>query len=71
MNTPFFGALLGNKAVIGRKKEVIVLIKPTIIRSASDWEALNKRTRDTINEMDTTRARLIKLDGGTPEDTAK
>jgi MSHA biogenesis protein MshL len=71
MNTPFFGALLGNKAVSGRKKEVIVLIKPTIIRSATDWEALNKRTRDTINEMDTTRARLIKLDGGTPEDTAK
>ncbi len=59
-----FSALFGNKAVMGRKKEVIVLIKPTIIRTSADWEAQNRRTRAALDDMDTTRARLIQLDGG-------
>jgi MSHA biogenesis protein MshL len=59
-----FSALFGNKAVMGRKKEVIVLIKPTIIRTTADWEAQNRRTRAALDDMDATRARLIQLDGG-------
>lgn len=55
--------LFGNKAVSGRKKEVIVLIKPTILRSAEDWEQHNRRARAAIDDMDAARARVIRLDG--------
>ena len=63
---PFFSALFGNKAVMGRKKEVIVLIKPTIIRTTADWENQNRRTRAALDDMDNARARIIQLDGGAP-----
>jgi MSHA biogenesis protein MshL len=58
-----FSSLFSNKANTGRKKEVIVLIKPTIIRSAADWEAQTQRTRAALGEMDATRSRVIRLDG--------
>ena len=61
---PGLGALFGNRATQGRKKEVIVLIKPTIIRTAADWEAQTRRTRAALDDMDTTRARVIQIDGG-------
>ncbi|MDZ7890458.1 MAG: secretin N-terminal domain-containing protein [Rhodoferax sp.] len=60
---PGLGALFGNRANQGRKKEVIVLIKPTIIRSAADWEAQNQRARAAIDDMDAARARVIQIDG--------
>ena len=60
---PGLGALFGNRATQGRKKEVIVLIKPTIIRTAADWEAQGRRARAAIDDMDATRARVIQLDG--------
>ncbi len=55
--------LLGNRANIGRKKEVVVLIKPTIIRTAQDWEAQTLRTRAALDDMDVARARVIRIDG--------
>jgi MSHA biogenesis protein MshL len=55
--------LFGNKATQGRKREVIVLIKPTIIRTASDWDDQNRRARAALDDMDETRARVIQLDG--------
>lgn len=60
---PGLGALFGNRATQGRKKEVIVLIKPTIIRSAADWDAQNRRARAAIDDMDAARARVIQIDG--------
>jgi MSHA biogenesis protein MshL len=57
-------SLFGNRSSTNRKKEVIVLIKPTIIRTAEDWEAQNRRTRAALDDMDATRARIIRLDGG-------
>lgn len=60
---PGLGALFGNRANQGRKKEVIVLIKPTIIRSAADWDAQNRRARAAIDDMDAARARVIQIDG--------
>lgn len=60
---PVLSSLFGNKAVIGRKKEVIVLIKPTIIRTAEDWEMQNRRVSSALDDMDATRARVIRLDG--------
>lgn len=58
-----FSSILGNKANTGRKKEVVVLIKPTIIRTQQDWDAQNRRTRAALDDMDTARARVIRLDG--------
>jgi len=55
--------LFGNKNVSGSKTEVIVLIKPTIIRSAEDWEAQTQRARAAIDEMDSARVRVIRMDG--------
>ena len=46
-----------------RKKEVIVLIKPTIIRTTADWDAQNQRARAAIDDMDAARARVIQIDG--------
>jgi MSHA biogenesis protein MshL len=62
-NSALLSTLFGNKAVTGRKKEVIVLIKPTIIRTAEDWEQHNRRARAAIDDMDAARARVIRLDG--------
>ena len=62
-DVPFLSSLLGNKANTGRKKELVVLIKPTIIRNAEDWETQTRRTRAALDDMDATRARVIRMDG--------
>ncbi len=62
-SVPGWGALFGNRANQGRKKEVIVLIKPTIIPSAADWEAQGRRARAALDDMDSSRARVIQLEG--------
>ena len=58
-----FAAVLGNKVNSGRKKELVVLIKPTIIRSVDDWEAQTRRTQADFEQMDAARTRMIRLDG--------
>ena len=60
---PFLSSLLGNRVNSGRKKELVVLIKPTIIRTAQDWEAQTRRTRAALDDMDASRHRVIQLDG--------
>ena len=55
--------LFGNKAQSGHKREVIVLLKPTIIRGAADWEEQTRKARVALEDMDATRARVIHLDG--------
>jgi len=62
-DVPFLSSILGNKATSGRKKELVVLIKPTIIRNAEDWEAQTRRTRSALDDMDASRARVIRMDG--------
>ncbi len=62
-DVPLLSSILGNKVNSGRKKELVVLIKPTIIRSAEDWEAQTRRTRSALDDMDASRARVIRLDG--------
>ncbi|MDT8990211.1 secretin N-terminal domain-containing protein [Curvibacter sp. APW13] len=61
-----FSWLFGNKAATGRKREVIVLIKPTIIRSQSDWEAQTDRARAAIQDMDAARVRVIEMGQPSP-----
>lgn len=60
-----FSWLFGNKAATGRKREVIVLIKPTIIRNQSDWEAQAERARAAMQDMDAARVRVIEM--GSPQ----
>ncbi len=66
-----FGFLLGNRASSARKKELVVLIKPTIIRTAQDWEAQTERSRAALEDIDASRRRVIKLDGSAQEAPAK
>ncbi|MDR3370379.1 secretin N-terminal domain-containing protein [Rhodoferax sp.] len=58
-----FSSLLGNKANTGSKKELVVLIKPTIIRNQEDWDDQNRRSRAALDDMDAARARVIRMDG--------
>jgi len=58
-----FSSILGNKANNGRKKEVVVLIKPTIIRNQQDWDEQGRRSRAALDDMDAARARVIRIDG--------
>jgi MSHA biogenesis protein MshL len=57
------GFLLGNRANSGRKKELVVLVKPTIIRSAQDWEAQTARSLAAINDLVEVKSRTVRLDG--------
>ncbi len=63
-DVPVFSTLFGNKAHTSRKKEVVVLIKPSIIRNAQDWEAQTQRLRNDLQDMDSGRHQVIKLGGG-------
>lgn len=59
----FLSSLLGNRASTARKKELVVLIKPTIIRSTQDWEQQNRQVRSALDDIEQVRARVIRLDG--------
>jgi len=56
------GTLFNNRSNYGRKKELIVLIKPTIIRGSEDWQHTAEQTRNALDDMDANR-RVITLDG--------
>jgi len=62
-DVPFLSSILGHKLNSGRKKELVVLIKPTIIRSADDWETQTRKTKAALDDMDVSRARVIRMDG--------
>lgn len=70
-DVPLLSTLLGNHANSGRKKEVVVLIKPTIIRTAQDWEAQTRRTRAALDDMDVARARVVRIDGSVDDGKSK
>ena len=65
------GFLFGNRANSARKKELVVLIKPSIIRTPQDWEAQTQRSRAALDDMDTARSRVIRLDGSVQEPAPK
>ena len=49
----------------------MVLIKPTIIRNAQDWEDQTRRTRAALDDMDLARTRVIRIDGTLNVDVPK
>jgi MSHA biogenesis protein MshL len=56
------GTLFNNRVNAGRKKELVVLIKPTIIRGPEDWQRITEQSRAALDEMEGQR-RVITLDG--------
>ena len=52
------GTLFGNNANVARKRELVVLIKPTIIRNVEDWP----QAAATADDAPGTPRRVIKLD---------
>ncbi len=60
---PVLSTLFGNRVNSGRKKELVVLIKPTIIRTTDDWQAQTQRARAALDDMDVSRTRVIRMDG--------
>ena len=64
-----FGFLLGNRSNVARKKEVVVLIKPTIIRTPQDWESITERSRTALEDIDASRRKVIRLDGSSEAKT--
>ena len=61
-NIPVFSNLLGNQEQTGFKREIVVLIKPTIIRSAEDWREQAREAKERIDELGAPR-RTITIDG--------
>jgi MSHA biogenesis protein MshL len=61
----FTRTLFGNNAGSGRKKELVVLIRPTIIRGADDWRRSTREAGAAIDELEGSRRRVITLDGST------
>ncbi|MFG6468978.1 secretin N-terminal domain-containing protein [Roseateles sp. BYS87W] len=57
--------LFGNRANNGRKRELVVLIKPSIIRSAEDWEQHNRLVSESLQDTEGRARRVIRLDGPT------
>lgn len=59
--TPLTATLLGNRANSGRKRELVVLIKSTIIRSAQDWEQETARSAQLLEDADAKSRRVIRV----------
>jgi MSHA biogenesis protein MshL len=60
--------LFGNNANSSRKKELVVLIRPTIIRSAEDWAETTRQNTATLEDMNSGTRRVITVEGIKPAD---
>ncbi len=55
--------LFGNRANAGRKRELVVLIKPSIIRSADDWAQHSRAAAQALDDMEDKSRRVITVNG--------
>ena len=62
-SNPLTSTLFGNRANTGRKRELVVLIKPSIIRTAEDWEQHNRLISESLADTENRTHRVIRLDG--------
>lgn len=62
-SNPLTSMLFGNRANNGRKRELVVLIKPSIIRSAEDWAQHNRLVSESLDDTETRARRVIRVDG--------
>ena len=51
-DNPVFGGLFGQRARINTKRELVILMKPTIVHSDRDWQRDLSNTRDRIRSME-------------------
>jgi MSHA biogenesis protein MshL len=51
-DVPVVGAAFGNSQRASQKSELVILLKPTIIKSAADWQKDILDTRDRIRKYD-------------------
>jgi MSHA biogenesis protein MshL len=58
---PVTATLLGNRANNGRKRELVVLIRSTIIRSAQDWEQETARSAQRLEDTDAKERKVIRV----------
>jgi MSHA biogenesis protein MshL len=65
-DVPLFSSIFGNKQHTSHKREVIVLIKPSIIRNAHDWEVQTQRARGALQDIDSGQHRVISMQGVAP-----
>jgi MSHA biogenesis protein MshL len=64
------GTVFGNRLRKAVKKELVVLIRPTVIRGAEDWQALTERSRAALDAQDSARTRVISLDARSTREPA-
>ncbi|RTL39032.1 MAG: pilus (MSHA type) biogenesis protein MshL [Burkholderiales bacterium] len=62
-SNPLTSVLFGNRANSGRKRELVVLIKPSIIRSNEDWQQHNRLVSESLQDSEERAHRVIRLDG--------
>jgi MSHA biogenesis protein MshL len=62
-SNPITSVLFGNRANSGRKRELVVLIKPSIIRSSEDWQQHNRLVSESLQDSENRAHRVIRLDG--------
>jgi MSHA biogenesis protein MshL len=62
-SNPITSLLFGNRANNGRKRELVVLIKPSIIRTAEDWEQHNRLVSESLDDTASRSRRVIRVDG--------
>ncbi|MBL8277920.1 MAG: secretin N-terminal domain-containing protein [Pelomonas sp.] len=62
-SNPLTSMLFGNRANSGRKRELVVLIKPSIIRSNEDWAQHNRLISESLQDTENRAHRVIRLDG--------
>ena len=67
---PLFSSLVGNQQVSGNKREIVVLIKPTIIRSVEDWREHAREVKARIDDLNQMR-HTISIDGSVSGAAAK
>ncbi|MDT8998757.1 secretin N-terminal domain-containing protein [Paucibacter sp. APW11] len=58
---PITATLFGNRANSGRKRELVVLIKPTIIHGSDDWDQLNPQLGAADTGSDSSPRRVITV----------
>ena len=46
---PGLGQLFGQKSVSNRKRELVILVKPTVIKTEQDWAEDIERTRERMS----------------------
>jgi MSHA biogenesis protein MshL len=61
-DVPVVGALFGNSKRAVEKSELVILVRPTIIRNVNDWQDDIVNTRRRIGELQRDNGRVEETD---------